>query len=254
MVAYYTIGIFFDITFSEHFGEMCCNVPWYGGTFGGVYRSIGGLGIAIYRVMLIKFNHKFTNKADQKNLLVVIIALTFLLSIGMTIGWGMGNGEVSRKQVTWNFCTGRSAMYREVIHNYSMIVGSENSESDFAPKLTVAISIISILIEFGCYLVIFGHLYFHDKYMLKRKILSVDQVQKRNQTNAVTFLGQFYGFVVECVFCFSLLYLVMKEKSNITYRVVIVIYVWVEFGIVSIVEVMSSQNLRKYLPHNWYFP
>ena len=254
MVANYTIGVSFDITFSEHFGEIWCNVPWYGGTFGAAYRSIGGLGIAIYRVMLIKFNHKFTEKANQKNLLAVIIALTTVLSIGMTIGWGMGNGEASRKQVTWNFCTGRSAMYREVIHNYSLLVGTENSESVFAPKLTVAISIISVMIEFGCYLLIFGHLYFHDKYMLKRKLLTVDQVQKRNQKNAVTFLGQFYGFVVESVFGFCMLYLVMKENSNITYRVAIVIYFWVEFGVVSIVEVMASNNLRRYLPHNWYFP
>jgi len=172
----------------------------------------------------------------------------------MTIGWGMGNGEASRKQVTWNFCTGRSALYRETIHNYSLLAGSEYSESDFAPKLTVAISLLGVMIEFICYLLLFGHLYFHDKYMLKRKILTVDQVKKRNQKNAVTFLGQFYGFVVECVVAFSLLYLVIKENSNITYRIAVVICFWVEFGVVSIVEVMTSQNLRKYLPHNWYFP
>jgi hypothetical protein len=254
LVANYTIGLSFDITFSEYLGETWCNVPWYGATIGAVYRNIGSLGIAIFRVMLIKFSHKFTEKIKQNILFAAVLALTFLFSIGLIIGWGMGNGEVSRKQVTWNFCTGRSEEYREVMHNYSLLVGSVNSDSDIAPRISVLVSLLSVMAEFICYLLIFSHLYFHDKYMLKRKLLSVDQVNRRNQKNAVAFLGQFYGFVVECVLYFTAMYLVFKENSNISYRAALAFCFWAEFGVVSIVEVMASNNLRRYLPHNWYFP
>ena len=56
LTIFYSIGLGFDITYSDYFGETWCDIPWYVGVFGGAYRTFGSLGIAIYRLLLIKSN------------------------------------------------------------------------------------------------------------------------------------------------------------------------------------------------------
>ena len=188
MVVNYTIGLGFDITFGEHLGDVWCNIPWYGGTFGAAYRNVGSLGIAIYRTLLIKCNNWIKDKLGQTNLFFFILAMSLILSTLLTIGFGIGNGEASRKQVTWNFCTGRSQDFREVKHNYSLLLGTVYPESEVAPKLGVAVSLVSVMAELVCYLLFFGHLYKHDNEFLSRRVLKVEEVKRRRQKNAVTFL------------------------------------------------------------------
>ena len=252
MVAVYTIGVGFDITYSEHLGEVWCNIPWYGGCFGIVYRNIGSLGMAIYRLLLIKCNYWVKEKVGQRNLLVIVLGMSLIVSILITVGFGIGNGEASRKQVTWNFCIGRAQEFREVKHNYSLLLGTVSPVSEVAPKLAVAVSLTSVMVELLCYVLFFGHLNTHDSTMLRRNVLKEEEVKRRRQKNAITFLGQFYGFVVECILYVSLMYLILNENSHINYRVGIVICFWAEFGIVSAVEVMVSENLKQYLPHRYF--
>ena len=87
--------------------------------------------------------------------------------------------------------------------------------------------------------------------MLSRKVLNLHQVRERRRKNAITFFGQFYGFLVECVLYFGLMY-TMQKDSDINVRMGLLIGLAVEFGIVSVVEVLTSQHLALHLPHNRY--
>ena len=122
-------------------------------------------------------------------------------------------------------------------------------ESEILPTMAIMLSLASVGIELGCYVLFFHHLHDHDDRMLKKKIISMGEVQIRRRQNAISFLGQFYGFGVEVLLYVSLMY-TLREKESIGYRVAIVVGVWLEFAIISIVEVMTSNNLREYLPHN----
>ena len=86
LTAFYTIGLAFDITYSDFFGEAWCNIPWYVGVFGGAYRTFGSLGTAVYRLLLIKYNNKVTAFGKRK-LTSIVLALSFALSVGSAIAF-----------------------------------------------------------------------------------------------------------------------------------------------------------------------
>ena len=125
-------------------------------------------------------------------------------------------------------------------------------QSDIMPKWITALTLVGIMVELVCYILLFKHLYSHDEDMLKKRRLPVGEVKKRHQKNAITFLGQFCRFVVEWTLTMGAVY-TLQDHSEITYRMAIVIFLWMEFGFLSVVEVMSSQNLKNNLPHNRYF-
>ena len=174
-----------------------------------------------------------------------------MIFTGTSIGFGTGNGQASRKQVTWNWCVGRNEKLRETLHEYSLISGTATTESEFLAKLSLLTTILGVISEFFCYLMFFSHLHSNDKNLFTKKLIKEVEYKRRRQINCMTFSGQFYGFLVECT-TYIAVYTTLKKNSNISFRLAIAICYWVEFGIVSVVEVMTSENLRRYLPHNLY--
>ena len=69
MAATYTIGLGLDVTFAEHVGEAWCNIPWYGGNYGAIYKNIGGLGIATYRLLYL-FRGNWVQDRYGKNICI----------------------------------------------------------------------------------------------------------------------------------------------------------------------------------------
>ena len=252
IITTYTIGLSFDITFSHHLGEAWCNVFWYGGVYAFAYRNIGGLGIAVFRLFFIFCGKWINNKFGTKGMLFVISTASVSVSGLITIGFGIGNGPSSRRQLSWNFCIGQSETFREILHEYSFIRGTVIHQHELIPKLILLISLACVVAQLGCYLAIFGHLHVHNSAMMKKNIMDPGVLERRQQKNAITFLGQFYTFIAEFLVYLALMY-TMLEKSNSAYRLVVIIGFFVDFGLVSIVEVMTSQNLRRYLPHNRLF-
>ena len=114
----------------------------------------------------------------------------------------------------------------------------------------ILFALLCVVAELVCYVAFFGQFYFHDREMLKKKILKADVIQRRNQKNAITFLGQFWTFMTECIIVI-LVFMSLNEKSDISYRAFAVIGFWIEFGIVSVVDVCASESLGNYLPHRF---
>ena len=248
MVINYTVGLYFDLTFADHFGEDWCNVPWYIQAYGAGYRNFGSLGIAVFRLLLIKCNDWVKYKLGLRQLFCLVIASTIVLSTLFAIGFGMGNGPSSRKQVTWNFCVGKSEVFREVETDYLLLTGQTSNESEVIPEVAVVVSLISVGLELICYILFYCHLDNHDKSMLTKKVLNTGEAKRRRNQNAMSFMGHFYGFGAECIVYFGLLF-TLRETSNIGYRLGLVLCFWIEFGIVSVVEVMFSNHLHNHLPH-----
>ena len=249
MVSFYVIGLGFDITFSQYLGEVSCNMTWYAAGFGVAYRNWGGLGIAILRTCYIKCSHRVRDDKNRMKIMCIVLVLCLTSTAISPIIFGYGNGPASRKQVIWNFCTGQSETFREVVHNYSVLRGIVTPQSELIAKIGVLIGFTGVLSELGCYVIFFQHIYSHDQGLLNRKVLKVGEVRKRHRKNAITFLGQFYGFIVECTIAFGL-GLTMEINANISYRLLLIICIWVEFGVLSVIEVMASEGLKEKLPHN----
>ena len=248
VVVVFWVGLTGGITYSDYMNEIWCSLPWYVGIYGGAYRTFGSLGMAVYRLLLIKRND-WVVFIGKKTLALIVLIFGFMMSVGVTIGFGTGNGPASRKQVTWNWCVGRNENFREILHEYSLISGAVEPESEFLTKLSLLTTILGVISELFCYLMFFSHLHGNDKNLFTRKIIKEVEYKKRRQINCITFSGQFYGFLVECTTYIGICSTLTKNSST-SFRMLVAICYWVEFGIVSVVEVMTSQNLRRYLPHN----
>ena len=250
MVSFFSIGLIFDITFASYFGEMACILPWYAASFSVAYRTIGSLGIAILRLIHIKKASEVESVGAWMKWLVLLVCIAVTTMV--VVGYGMGDGPASRKQVIWNFCQGTSEAVRESDFNYSLSRGLVHDQSDLISKISLSIPAFGVLAEFACYLLFFYHLYSHNEGMVARKVLPVVEVKKRHRKNAITFLGQFYCFLVEIAITIGFYY-TMQESSEVGYRACLIIALWVEFGILSVIEVMTSNSLKENLPHKRFF-
>ena len=252
MTSFYIIGVAFNITFSDYFGENWCNIPFHASTMGIANRVIFSLAIAILRLFYVKFPYKVRDDLFRT---IMIFTFLFLSIIGITlggIGFGLGNGPSSRKQVLWNFCVGQSETFREIVDNYSMATGSIQPHMlllDIFPMICSTCTLLFIILELVCYILLFRHLYTHDQELLRNNRLPVGEIKKRHRQNATSFLGQFYGFVVKTILTFGMMFTLTVESGVLFFRMVIVVFFWVEFGIIAFVEVLTSQNLRQNLPH-----
>ena len=253
VVINFTIGLMFDITFSEYLGEAWCYTSWYSSVFGFVYRIYSGLGIAILRLFYIKSPHYLKDNVLRMRLVIMIMVCSLAITALVTIGYGTGNGQISRRQVGWNFCIGKSEGFREVVHNYSEIRGTVKPVSDFISKIAVMMVLPGIVAEIICYILFFHYLYSHNERLLSRNVLTLEKIKQRHRENAITFCVQFYNFVVETALALIIGY-TMQDSSNVTHRLLFSVCCWSEFGVLSVVEVMLSGNLRQKLPHNRYFP
>ena len=246
----YVTGLFIDVAISEQLGgEAWCLIPWYGANYGAHYRVVGGFVIAGYRLHCLFYGEWIKEKVGRKKLLCLMLTASITIPGMLTLGFGVGNGSISRKQAFWNFCIGKSEEFRTVIHEYSILRGTTTFQPEYGPKIAVMVLMTCVVAELICYLVFFGYMYLHDMRMLAKQMLSTEVIRKRNQKNAMTFFGQFWTFMTECAML-SLVIMSMGEQSDISIRVFAIVAFWAEFGLVSIVEVMTSKSLIKYLPHN----
>ena len=104
-------------------------------------------------------------------------------------------------------------------------------------------AICACLVELGCYITVFHHLFKNDNGNIK-KLLSKECIRHRNRCNAITFIGQFYGFSTEFVFMVVINICIVLGKSNIQIKALAIIVKYMEFGILSMVEVLASESLR----------
>ena len=102
-------------------------------------------------------------------------------------------------------------------------------------------------IEFGIYIWFFYTRYKNDNGNIK-KLLSEETIRKRNIKNVGTFLSQFYGFMVEYTFLLSILVLMhFADKETHQFKAFVNVAKLIDFGLLSIVEVLASPGLRAFI-------
>ena len=239
IISFYVIILFFDVIIADQLGgEFWCNIPWYAGVYGIAYRIVGGLVIAGYRLLLLFANHWVICKIGNKRLICILTVLSITLPGLLTQGFAIGNGPLSRKQPMWNLCIGKSEEFRTVLHEYSANRGTTTLTPEHIPKISLIIGLLFVVAELVCYVAFFGHMYRHDRGLLTKKLLKAEVIQKRNKKNAISFFGQFWTFLTEFI-VLSLTIVSMGQQSDILYRVLVIILLGIEFGLVSVVEVWN---------------
>jgi hypothetical protein len=122
--------------------------------------------------------------------------------------------------------------------------GQQNSlDGNVLQIFVTSCGIVFPLIELACYLVLFHHVFKHDNGNIK-KFLSKECVRQRNQSNAITFLGQFWGFGTEFAAMVIFTATIVLGGTNTQFKAFSTVLHFSGFGILSMVEVLTSEPLR----------
>ena len=112
--------------------------------------------------------------------------------------------------------------------------------------------VISMIICFNvgelvCYLTFFCHVFRNDNGRIKM-MLPAQVTRQRNRANVISFLGDFYGFVTKFAFfvVFGIIASIwVPADVSHTTRMVMEMIVVMEWGLLSSVEVLTSDELRR---------
>ena len=210
-------------------------------SFGLVHRVVDGLGISIYRLFCIKNSLIVKGLVQERKLFLAINYGGPLISTALTVIFNHGG---SSEYVVENLCTGKSKFINEIVLEYLASEGLE-METTMTYKTFVASVLVGMtLLELTCYLMIFHNCYKNDNGPIKN-LLMKDETRKRNQRNAITLIGQIYGFVIE--FSFMVGSLVLTFESNMVAKEIGGVAAMPGYGILSAVIVLTSEPIRKSL-------
>ena len=242
--SWYVLCMIMDTPFSENVGYGSCWAFMLIGTTGVTYLTIGSLGMSIYRLLYIKRENFVKYKIGEKRLLMIVLITGFTLTAILVF---MFTYEDSADRAGVNMCTALSIGDTEILMDYKMSVGANLLTTTYIRKVAICIAIFAQMIEFSIYIWFFW--YQHKTYNGNiAKLMKQEDVKERNAKNIGTFMGQFYGFMVEFLFLVFFLIVQFYSTDNVARaRGIVTCLKFADFGSLSAVEVFSSPLLRSYM-------
>ena len=239
-----TIVVWNDRTLEDITGSWFC-MPLHLFYLSGVlYTFIGGLGIAIYRILLIKHDTFARNTVGLKTLSsIIFFSGIFLLALMMYLM----RGQLHPLRPACMFFPKKNAI--QILDAYWENIGnpSEFSYLIFFRTIIASLLLSMVCAELAIYIIFFHHMYKHDNSETLRRLLDASVIKRRNKQNALTFFSQFCSFVFDILFIsvvFTAIW--MGTSKNLLYCFVDVLKK-ISFSGTAMIEVFTSSNLRKKL-------
>ena len=233
-----------DTSMADAMGDYFCQITYIIALYGLIYLSVGSFGISLYRVIYIKREHWIKQVIGEKRLLGIILAFSLVFS-GIMVG--LFNLETIKERAFVNMCFGLSTLDVQIMIEYDLSRGSEILTTTVLRKITIIVCIGIQAIELGIYIWFFHNRYKKDNGRIQN-LLTQENIKDRNIKNVTTFVGQFYGFVVEYAFLFISLICTHLGNDDYNHLQAFVTFVkFLDFGLLSAVEVYSSPALRRFI-------
>ena len=221
-----------------------CQITYIFAIYGLAYLTVGSFGISLYRVIYIKREQWIKQVVGEKRLLGIVLAFCLILS-GILVG--LFTLETIKERTFLNVCFHLSTLEVQIMIEYQLSRGSQILTTTVLRKISMIICIGIQAIELGIFIWFFYTRYKKDNGKIKR-LLTQENIRDRNIKNVTTFVGQFYGFLVE--YAFMLISLICTYLGNDDYNHVqafISLIKFFDFGLLSAVEVYSSPALRGFM-------
>ena len=240
----YAIMLMMDISMADAVSDRFCQITYIVGLYGLMYLSVGSFGITLYRMMYIKREHWIKNVIGEKRLLGVILTLGLFLC-GMMVH--LYNFETVNERPFLNTCFRSSSSDIQTMIDYELSLGAQILTTAVLRKSTNIILIGLQVIEFSIYVWFFRTRYKQDNGKMKH-LLTQENIKDRNIQNVTTFVGQFYGFLVEYVFLLvTLMCTHLGNDGSNHLQAYATVIKFADFGLLSAVEVYSSPVLRRFM-------
>ena len=208
------------------------------------YSVIGSLGIAIYRIMLIKCDLLVRDKIGTKRLMWIILVSEVVL-VTLLIGViPVYNPFLNPLKPACMYAFGQSSM--KILDDYRQSLGHPALlDNDILIQLANGIIVLVLeAAEIVIYVTFFHHMYKHDNKEGLKKLLEVDEIKRRNKANAMSFFSLFCSFLVETVFCILMIMCIKFLTSDNGLLQASLQLRKYSLSVMAIVEVLTSSKLR----------
>ena len=208
------------------------------------YSVFGGLGIAVYRIMLIKYHNVVYTIIGQKLLMYIILFCEFLVVLFLFAVIEIANSLFFGPLRPPFYDTARinSLDSLDVLDVYNQASGNP-SFFDIHVMIKASVFVFLILltiVEIAIYFVFFRHLYKHDNKEIFIKLLGTKAIHERNAKNAMSFISLFLSFTVEITCLILITYFWFASDRFL----IPIVFRKFTLSVVAIVEVITSKNLR----------
>ena len=235
------VGIPISVALGDHWCQIVQTVCMYG----IFWTNVGSLGIAVYRLMYIKYE-EWVKYTIGEELLLFIVMTSSLIMCGVVVY--LYDLEVGKHRVQMNMCRGILPNQAQVLIDYKISLGENLITTTHFQKLALWILITYQISEFSIYFWIFYIRYQNDNKTSIKKALTEDIIKARNVKNATNFLGQFYCFMTEYLFLVVILFIIAFEgQKSSNFKGYAITAKFMDFGILSGVEVFTSPALRGFM-------
>ena len=208
------------------------------------YSIVGSLGIAVYRIMLIRYDMLVKYSIGTKRLMGIILLSEFVLVLFL-VGMCWNNPFSNPLMPSCVFHLDMNIM--DLLDTYRQSLGYDANldRSTLVKQTTVTLVLALELIELVIYVVFFRHIYKHDNDEKIKKLLGVDEVKRRNIRNGLSFFSLFCSFFTKIVFFILVLVFINFTTSESKYVILAVRFLR-PFSLVTmaIIEVSTSSQLK----------
>ena len=240
----FSMMLMMETSVADAVGDWFCQMTYIVGLYGITYLSVGSFGITMYRIIYIQREQWIKHVIGEKRLLGIILILSLLLC-GIIVY--LHNFETMKERSFLNTCSGSSSSDIQIMIDYQISRGAQILTSAVLRKLSIIIAIGLQFIEFSIYIWFFSARYKQDNGKIKH-LLTQENIKDRNIQNVTTFVGQFYGFVVEYAFLvISLICTHLGNDGSNHLQSYATVIKFIDFGLLSAVEVYSSPVLRRFM-------
>ena len=225
---------------SHYTGYDFCRVVMWLTALGQMHSFSGGFGIALLRMIFIRFPSKL--KLGQNATALIISSFALAISIGFSL---LIISSPRRSQDLTSTCMAESKDLRKALFEYS----SDKSiiyEARIATVAVLAAMLTIVILEVLCYTSIYKYLVEHEKTM--SLVLSENVVKSRIRKNVIGLAGHIVNFAVEIIWLVIWVSKVLIKKSNIGQtkleNVLVRCFIMSMDGVLSIIHVAFSTPLR----------
>ena len=241
---YESLVVYNDGNLKDATGQDFCFIARLTIGFEILYSIIGGLGIALYRILLIKHNILVKYKIGETNLLYLILFSGLILVFGFVIAIIRAD-ELS--VIGSNCVLIPGTEFLEIIGEYQQSLGKLQTYSYLNQlRSYIAIALVSsTLLELAIYIHFFQLLYKNDNKDSLLIALGSKTIKARNKTNALTFFSQFCSFLFEISFILLMIFASLATSQKSHAYLLAIFLKKLSFAMMAVIEVLTSRNNLK---------
>lgn len=222
-----------------------CTFVYYLYRFDIVYAIVGGLVISVYRILYIKCENLVKYEIGEKVLLCAILAVGLItpLCVALFLLKDYDDGIIDSCLLV-----PRGQML-DLLDEYAQSLGRTPLKENFEifVALTSLIGIFITVIEIFIYICFFHHVYKHENKERILQLLDKETIKRRNDKNAISFLGQFCSFTIEIS---GMIIMFVCTKNKFLLPLIPCVRV-IGFTLMALLDVLTSSQLRLRFVQRW---